>query len=425
MPNIINKRQQISGFLWQFGAFFVIFTFLGLLIYWTYTRSIYQSSDMAINQQVRVWEQQKYLADDTTTKRIPSTSIPNTRTEVILFDKKSKVVVDQLAANVYRSEVLAGIHFQKSGVSRPITTIEVNGNHYRMASVAFKNNVTFEDTKVKYAMVLVNVTDTMFNLQRFKQVIFWSFGTFGLLALAISYVISRRNMIPILKSWQRQQDFVDTAAHELRTPLAVIQGKLETMLTHPEDTIRNQSSQIILSLSEIRRLNALTSNMLTLAKAGSNMTKLEKEATDIAEFLTEITAPYQEMAQFYEKEVTLATDVPQQVSIDRKRIHQLLVLLLDNALKYSSSGAKIAVSATVERKKLVLSVADTGSGISDEAKKHIFDRFYREDKTGNRETGGTGLGLSIAEWIVLAHNGKIVVYDNKPQGTVFKVTLPM
>ncbi len=274
-------------------------------------------------------------------------------------------------------------------------------------------------------MVLVNVTDTMFNLQRFKQVIFWSFGTFGLLALAISYVISRRNMIPILKSWQRQQDFVDTAAHELRTPLAVIQGKLETMLTHPEDTIRNQSSQIILSLSEIRRLNALTSNMLTLAKAGSNMTKLEKEATDIAEFLTEITAPYQEMAQFDEKEVTLATDVPQQVSIDRKRIHQLLVLLLDNALKYSSSGAKIAVSATVERKKLVLSVADTGSGISDEAKKHIFDRFYREDKTGNRETGGTGLGLSIAEWIVLAHNGKIVVYDNKPQGTVFKVTLPM
>lgn len=84
----------------------------------------------------------------------------------------------------------------------------------------------------------------------------------------------------------------------------------------------------------------------------------------------------------------------------------MLVLLLDNALKYSDEGALVSVKAGIEKKKFILSVADTGRGISDEAKKHVFDRFYREDKTGNRETGGTGLGLSIAEWVVQAHGGK-------------------
>ena len=131
------------------------------------------------------------------------------------------------------------------------------------------------------------------------------------------------------------------------------------------------------------------------------------------------------MAEFEEKAVTLEVDVNQAIFIDQKRIHQLLVLLFDNALKYSDAGATIAVKAGIEKKKFVLTIADSGRGISDEAKKHVFDRFYREDKTGNRQTGGTGLGLSIAEWVVHAHGGKITVADNQPQGTVFKVILPL
>ena len=155
------------------------------------------------------------------------------------------------------------------------------------------------------------------------------------------------------------------------------------------------------------------------------MTRLEKEPTNIGDFLSQIVAPYQEMAEFEGKQVLLSARVSQRVMIDQKRIHQLIVLLVDNAMKYSEAGDTVAIAATVEKRKLVLTVADTGRGISDEAKKHVFDRFYREDKTGNRETGGTGLGLSIAEWIVHAHGGKIVVQDNQPKGTIFKITLPL
>ncbi|WP_223329779.1 sensor histidine kinase, partial [Leuconostoc mesenteroides] len=300
------------------------------------------------------------------------------------------------------------------------------GNYYRIIGFQFKKNAAKGYNQIAvHGMVTVNVTDTMDNLNNFKKVLFWSFGLFGILLVIVSYLIARRNMKPILKSWQQQQDFVNNAAHELRTPMAVIQGKLETMLTKPESTVRDQSNAIILSLSEVRRLNSLTNNMLTLAKTGSNMTTIEKESTDVKQFLENIITPYQEMAEFEEKAVTLEVDVNQAIFIDQKRIHQLLVLLLDNALKYSDAGATIAVKAGIEKKKFVLTIADSGRGISDEAKKHVFDRFYREDKTGNRQTGGTGLGLSIAEWVVHAHGGKITVADNQPQGTVFKVILPL
>ncbi|KAI3472857.1 hypothetical protein Pfo_031247 [Paulownia fortunei] len=240
----------------------------------------------------------------------------------------------------------------------------------------------------------------------------WSFDKNGKLIVDTSVTDPRQKAMAKALQATQQQDFVNNAAHELRTPMAVIQGKLENMLMKPEATVRDQSNAIILSLSEVRRLTSLTNNMLTLAKSGSNMTKIEKKATNVSEFLGEIIAPYEEMAQFDGKKVTLNVDVDQEVFIDQKRIHQLLVLLLDNALKYSDEGALVSVKAGIEKKKFILSVADTGRGISDEAKKHVFDRFYREDKTGNRETGGTGLGLSIAEWVVQAHGGKITVLDN-------------
>ncbi|WP_143875385.1 sensor histidine kinase, partial [Oenococcus oeni] len=110
--------------------------------------------------------------------------------------------------------------------------------------------------------------------------------------------------------------------------------------------------------------------------------------------------------------------------IDTRRVHQLIVILLDNALKYTEAKDLIKIKARREKNNLVIEVADNGRGISAEAKKHVFDRFYREEKSGNRSTGGTGLGLSIAKWIVNAFQGKISVSDNSPKGTIFKVVLP-
>lgn len=109
---------------------------------------------------------------------------------------------------------------------------------------------------------------------------------------------------------------------------------------------------------------------------------------------------------------------------DENRIHPLLVILLDNALKYTEEKDSIGVKSYLEDQKVVIEVSDTGVGTQEENMPHIFDRFYREDKARSRETGGTGLGLSIAQWIVNSHFGTISVMPNKQQGTTFKVKLP-
>ncbi|MGX4594182.1 sensor histidine kinase [Leuconostoc sp. JNUCC 76] len=432
MPNAINKKQQVRGFIWLLASFFVIFSILASVIFVSYTRTVFNSADSAINQTLSMYDSNGLLStsDKVVKKPQPLYNNTSTRTETWLFDKNGKLIIDsnteETRQAALQKALQQAIKFDKTTMTVKPHTYKFYGNYYRIIGFQFKKNAAKGYNQIAvHGMVTVNVTDTMDNLNNFKKVLFWSFGLFGILLVIVSYLIARRNMKPILKSWQQQQDFVNNAAHELRTPMAVIQGKLETMLTKPESTVREQSNAIILSLSEVRRLNSLTNNMLTLAKTGSNMTTIEKESTDIKQFLENIITPYQEMAEFEEKAVTLEVDVNQAIFIDQKRIHQLLVLLLDNALKYSDAGATIAVKAGIEKKKFVLTIADTGRGISDEAKKHVFDRFYREDKTGNRQTGGTGLGLSIAEWVVHAHGGKITVADNQPQGTVFKVNLPL
>ncbi|MFT8757180.1 sensor histidine kinase [Leuconostoc pseudomesenteroides] len=431
MPSIINKKQQVRGFIWLLASFFVIFSILASVIFLSYTRTVFQSADNAINEAIRLYDNQGLLStSDNNVKKSQPIVSSSTRADTWSFDKNGKLIVDTSVTDpiqkAMQKALQATVKFKKSTLTDKAETYKIAGNYYRVIGVKFKKNAAKSyDTIAANGLIMVNVTDTMINLAHFKKVLFWSFGLFGLLAVLVSYIISRFNMRPILKSWQQQQDFVNNAAHELRTPMAVIQGKLENMLMKPESTVRDQSNAIILSLSEVRRLTSLTNNMLTLAKSGSNMTKIEKKATNVSEFLGEIIAPYEEMAQFDGKKVTLNVDVDQKVFIDQKRIHQLLVLLLDNALKYSDEGALVSVKAGIEKKKFILSVADTGRGISDEAKKHVFDRFYREDKTGNRETGGTGLGLSIAEWVVQAHGGKITVLDNTPQGTIFRIALPL
>ena len=432
MPNAINKKQQVRGFIWLLASFFVIFSILASVIFVSYTRTVFNSADSAINQTLSMYDSNGLLStsDKDVKKPQPLYNNTSTRTETWLFDKNGKLIIDSNTEDTRQAALQKAlqqaIKFDKVTMTVKPNTYKFYGNYYRIIGFQFKKNAAKGYNQIAvHGMVTVNVTDTMDNLNNFKKVLFWSFGLFGILLVIVSYLIARRNMKPILKSWQQQQDFVNNAAHELRTPMAVIQGKLETMLTKPESTVRDQSNAIILSLSEVRRLNSLTNNMLTLAKTGSNMTTIEKESTDVKQFLENIITPYQEMAEFEEKAVTLEVDVNQAIFVDQKRIHQLLVLLLDNALKYSDAGATIAVKAGIEKKKFVLTIADSGRGISDEAKKHVFDRFYREDKTGNRQTGGTGLGLSIAEWVVHAHGGKITVADNQPQGTVFKVILPL
>ena len=148
-----------------------------------------------------------------------------------------------------------------------------------------------------------------------------------------------------------------------------------------------------------------------------------KEKTNIDELIKETVKPYQEYASLEEKNIKLDLKYEKEINIDRNKITELMVILLDNAIKYTAKGDTITIKTYQKEGKCNIEVQDTGIGISDEGLKKVFNRFYREDKARSRETGGTGLGLSIASTIVLSHKGTIKAMHNKPKGTIILVKI--
>ena len=230
-------------------------------------------------------------------------------------------------------------------------------------------------------------------------------------------------MKPIVENYRKQTEFVQNASHELRTPLTIIQAGQELLLRDPNSKIIDNSESINQTLKETRRMTKLIKELMDLARADSNKIKIEKVETDINKLIEEIVLPYEEYASMQQKEIDLDLSYNKLIKIDRNKINQLMVILLDNAIKYTNNGDKIVIKTYPKDGKLNIEVQDTGIGISEEDIPHIFDRFYRADKSHSKKIEGTGLGLSIASTIVEMHNGTIKVKNNEPKGTIFIVKL--
>ena len=195
-------------------------------------------------------------------------------------------------------------------------------------------------------------------------------------------------------------------------------------MQEPNSKIIDKSEDIALTLNETKRLSKLVKDLLVLSRADNQKIVLQKEHVNIDEYIKEIISPYVEVAEIEEKNITLNLNYNMDISVDTNKIYQVMIILLDNAIKYTEKDDKIEINTYAKDNKCIIEVKDTGIGVSDEGLKRIFERFYREDRARNRETGGTGLGLSIANMIVKAHNGTIKASHNEPKGTVFTIRLP-
>ena len=292
------------------------------------------------------------------------------------------------------------------------------GSDYVFRSLLYKNN---DGT---YTELLISIEAERNVVENFIEILAVCTIIFVLLSITASYVLAKRSMRPIINAWNKQSEFVENASHELRTPLAIVQSKLEFLLTKPNSTIAGQFESIGLSLSEIKRMNKMTSYLLTLARADSMEQLLQKEEVNISELVTDAAHPFIEMAELEEKELIIQTHSSQIIHVDKARIHQLLIILLDNALKYTNTNDKIYVVVKNNLDHIQIEVSDTGVGIKPENLNRVFDRFYREDTARALDNRGTGLGLSIAQWIVESHKGKIKVFPNSPKGTIVQITFP-
>ena len=219
-------------------------------------------------------------------------------------------------------------------------------------------------------------------------------------------------------------EFVGNVSHELRTPLTIIQAKQELLLQDPNAKIIDKSEDISTTLNETKRLTKMVNDLLILSRADSHSYVVQKEKIKIDDYIKEIVLPYEELAEFQNKKIIENCDSGLELNIDSGKLYQLIIILIDNALKYTESGDEIEIGCHLKDNKCVIEVKDTGIGISEEGKKRVFERFYREDKARGRETGGSGLGLTIASTIVSICGGTISVSNNVPKDTVFTVKIP-
>ncbi|MFB9770622.1 HAMP domain-containing sensor histidine kinase [Lactiplantibacillus modestisalitolerans] len=223
----------------------------------------------------------------------------------------------------------------------------------------------------------------------------------------------------------QQQQFVEDVSHELRTPVAIIQGHMELLNRWGKDDPQVLAESLAASLSETKRMQSLVQEMLDLSRAEQLEINFSRETTDVQKLVTQAFNDFRMIHPDFR--FTFDDDVkkPVYAQIYRNHLEQILIILLDNAVKYSTKRKEIHLSLSTDFRYIEVAVQDFGEGISKDNLDRVFNRFYRVDKARSRDKGGNGLGLSIAQRLVEGYHGKISVESVVGQGSIFRFHLPI
>lgn len=223
-----------------------------------------------------------------------------------------------------------------------------------------------------------------------------------------------------------RKEFVTNASHELRTPVASIKGYAETLLDGALADKENARDFVEIIASDANRLSSLIKDILDLSRIESNEMSLQKEQCDLESIIEKAinSVSNKKDDNKIKIELNIINELPQ-IYVDKERILQVIINLIDNAIKYNRDNGTVIITATPQEDTISVEIQDSGVGISEADQEHIFERFYRVDKARSREIGGTGLGLSIVKHILNAHKQTIKVKSKPGEGTTFTFTLPL
>jgi signal transduction histidine kinase len=246
-------------------------------------------------------------------------------------------------------------------------------------------------------------------------------GSFASLVLVLaSWFLAGRSIKPAQRAWDQQQQFIANASHELRAPLTLLRASADYALRNPSVVEREKSLRDI--VDECDYMNRLVEDLLLLSRLDTQRLGMATDLLSVSDLLSQVTRQVEMLASA--RGVTV-THMPStgQVRGDPVRLRQVLLIVLDNALRFTPSGGNIKLGALKHGKEVEILVTDTGSGIPVESLPHLFERFYQVP--GQPEEGrGNGLGLSIARSLVEAHHGRIHISSQPGQGTTVQIHLP-
>jgi len=239
------------------------------------------------------------------------------------------------------------------------------------------------------------------------------------LSLALNRMIERLD-----SAFLYSRRFVADASHELRTPLTVLKGELESLVQQPEFT-SDWRDRVGSALEEVDRLSQIVEGLFAISRLDAGEAASEWLALDLAQ-LTEATVDQMSLlADDKGINVTCEASTGVWVEGDRARLKQVVVNLLDNAIKYTPQGGQVSLTVSTRDGQAVLEVTDNGIGIPPESLPRVFERFFRVDDARSRQQGGAGLGLSIVKSICTAHHGRVEASSNPGRGSRFRVELPL
>ena len=334
---------------------------------------------------------------------------PNTTRDVLL-EKAQKKAADE------------GITLEAAALSSPLQTSaftikgDTNDSYLCMYLV--------ETTLSGYKSLLVLQDISSFSRQLMWQVCFFLFA--GIIGIILLYLTSwhtvGKTLLPLKENQKKQAEFIAAASHELRSPLAVIQASASAVRTSPEN-----ADQMLSNIEkECTRMGNLLKDLLVLAASDSKKWQLTLEAYDSDTLLLDVYETFDPVCRH--KKIKLNLILPDaelpRIRCDKNRVIQILAILLDNAIAYTSAGKTIDLKISAKKNKIYYQVADHGTGIPDEEKVRIFDRFYQSDKS-RKEKEHFGLGLSIAKELAELQKGSLTLTDTPGGGCTFLLRLPI
>ncbi len=246
----------------------------------------------------------------------------------------------------------------------------------------------------------------------------------GISAVA-GYFLAGKTLRPIEIVMEEQKRFVADASHEFRTPLTALKISMEVALREKKMSLKEAKKVIKSNLEDVDSLQSLSNNLLSLANLQTNSQNFAFKDVDIDEVVESAYRKILPLAK--EKNIDLKIKVKKQtLSANRESLEEMMIIFLDNAIKYTPKKGKVIVRTRTDKKRLTLEIKDTGTGVSKKDLPYIFDRFYRVDQSRSKDNvSGFGLGLSLAKKIIEIHKGSVIVASPLGKGTTFTIKLPL
>lgn len=280
-------------------------------------------------------------------------------------------------------------------------------------------------TDNKYQITFLDVTAPYETLQELLT----TFLIVGLVMLVLIYFISlyyaNRAIRPIAESWKKQKQFIADASHELKTPLAIINANSDALLANQQETIKSQKKWLNYIKAESDRMSKLVNDFLYLAKTENVSGRMFHSSFNISNIVNNVILSME--AIVFEKGIKLSHTIAPDIIVkgDSEQIKQLVIILLDNAIKYTNIDGSIHILLKKSKRQVEFSINNSGNGINKQDLPKVFDRFYRTDPSRNQESGGYGLGLSVAKAIINRHGGKLDATSIENESTTFMFSLKL